>query len=106
MLPSISFGTGRRTQTQSSVRPWEGQDSKWKSGSISNRNRGREANTRGERTKRICIRRSSEAPQGSFCPLTKTYHGSRLIVHVEAITYILLPSFLFRPPLFNGFLGN
>jgi hypothetical protein len=40
MLPLISFETGRKTQTQSSVGPWAGSDSKWKSGSIGNRNHG------------------------------------------------------------------
>ena len=71
MLPSISFGTGRRTQTQSSVRPWEGQDSKWKSGSISNRNRGREANTRGEETKKNLYPALLRSASGELLPLDK-----------------------------------
>ena len=41
MLPLISFETGRKTQTQSSVQDHSlVRDSKWKSGSIWNRNHG------------------------------------------------------------------
>src|SRR6516162_9536204 len=69
MLPSISFETGRRTQTQSSVRPWVGQDSKWKSGSISNRNRSREANTRGEETKKNLYPALLRSASGELLPL-------------------------------------
>src|SRR6516162_1432140 len=71
MLPSISFETGRRTQTQSSVRPSVGQDSKWKSGSITNRNRGREANTRGEETKKNLYPALLRSASGELLPLDK-----------------------------------
>ena len=57
MLPLISFETGRKTQTQSSVQDHSlVRDSKWKSGSIGNRNHGREANTRGEESERTYTR--------------------------------------------------
>jgi len=57
MLLLISFETGRKTQTQSSVEDHSlVRDSKWKSGSIWNRNHGREANTRGEESERIYTR--------------------------------------------------
>ena len=71
MLPSISFETGRRTQTQSSVRPSVGQDSKWKSASITNRNRGREANTRGEETKKNLYPALLRSASGELLPLDK-----------------------------------
>src|SRR6266403_4545763 len=72
MLPLISFETGRRSPTQSSV-----QDhslvcaSKWKSGSIRNRNHGREAHTRGEESERTYTRAPPTARRESFCPLDK-----------------------------------
>ena len=70
MLPLISFETGRKTLTQSS-----GQRkccaSKWKSGSISNRNHGREANTRGEESEKIYTGAPLEARRESLCPLDK-----------------------------------
>src|SRR6516225_2816481 len=71
MLPSISVDTGRRTQTQSSVRPSVGQDSKWKSASITNRNRGREANTRGEETKKNLYPALLRSASGELLPLDK-----------------------------------
>src|SRR6266852_6265221 len=80
MLPLISFGTGRKTQTQSSVQDHSRvRDSKWKSGSIGNRNHGREANTRGEESERICTRAPPKRAGRAFALLTKTYHGSRLV---------------------------
>jgi hypothetical protein len=57
MLLLISFETGRRSQTQSSVQDHSLVcDSKWKSGSIRNRNHGREANARGEESEKIYTR--------------------------------------------------
>ena len=57
MLPLISFQAGRRTQTQSSGQ-LSGLDSQWKSGSIWDRNQGREANARGEKSKEFTPRPS------------------------------------------------
>src|SRR6266478_6262657 len=72
MLPLISFETGRKTPTQSSVQDHSLVcDSKWKSGSIRNRNHGREANTRGEEPEKNLHPRSSQARQESSCPLDK-----------------------------------
>src|SRR5882724_7163767 len=70
MLPLISFETGRKTPTQSSGRQ-KGCASKWKSGSIRNRNHGREANTRGEESERTYTRAPPTARRESFCPLDK-----------------------------------
>jgi hypothetical protein len=44
-------------------------DSKWKSGSIENRNHGREANTVRRRIRKNLYPRSSEARRESFGPL-------------------------------------
>src|SRR5712672_3573340 len=72
MLPLISFETGRKTPTQSSVQDHSLVcDSKWKSGSIRNRNHGREANTRGEESERTYTRAPPTARRESFCPLDK-----------------------------------
>jgi hypothetical protein len=53
-------------------------DSKWKSGSISNRNHGREANTRGEESEKNYTRAPPQRVGRAFALLTKTYHGSRV----------------------------
>ena len=81
MLPLISFETGRRSQTQSSVRPLVGRDSKWKSGSIEIGTTRREAKE-AARTRKSLYQGSSAARQEGFCLLTKTYHGSQLTGHV------------------------
>ena len=72
MLPLISFETGRKTQTQSSVQDHSlVRDSQWKSGSIWNRNHG----PRGQHTRRRIRKdlhpRSSIARRESFCPPDK-----------------------------------
>ena len=48
MLPLISFETGRRTQTQSSGQPQRPRQQMEVWFYLTNRNRGREANTRSE----------------------------------------------------------
>ena len=53
-------------------------DSKWKSGSISNRNPGREAHARGEESERIYTRAPPQRVGRALALLTKTYHGSRI----------------------------
>ena len=70
MPPSISFETGRRTQTQSSGQP-ESCASKWKSGSSIKK----ESRLRGQHSRRRIGKnlhpRSSEARRESFCSLDK-----------------------------------
>jgi len=70
MLPLISFETGRKTPTQSSVRPFMGRDSKWKSGSIPI-GTAAERPTHATRNHKDFTPRSSEARQESPCPLDK-----------------------------------
>ncbi len=70
MLPSISFETGRNTQTQSSGNR-QGCASKWKSGSsIKKEPRLRGQHTR-RRIRKNLHQRSSKARQENFCPLDK-----------------------------------
>ena len=85
MLPLISFETGGKTPTQSSVQDHSLVcDGKWKSGSSGNRNHGREANTRGEESERIYTRAPPKRVGRAFALLTKTYHGSRVTGQVES----------------------
>ena len=77
MLPLIRFQTGRKTPTQSSGQQ-RGCASKWKSGSISNRNHGCEASTRGEESEGLYTRAPPQRVGRVFALLTKTYHGSRI----------------------------
>src|SRR5262249_50850331 len=69
--PLISFETGRRTQTQSC---WAVQEPAPANGSLvlfTNRNRGREANTRAEAAEKNLHLRSSRARRESLLPLDK-----------------------------------
>jgi len=90
MLQLISFETGRKNtnsifcEDHSLVR-----DSQWKSGSISNRNHGREAHTRGEESEKIYTRAPPKRVGRAFALLTKTYHGSRVIGHVVFVWILL-----------------
>ena len=69
MLPLISFETGRKTQTQSSVKDHSlVRDSKWKSGSIPI---GTAAERPTHATRNHSTPRSSQARQESPCPLDK-----------------------------------
>jgi hypothetical protein len=52
--------------------------SKWKSGSIQNRNHGREANTRADAKRVLAPALLHERLRRAFALLTQTYHGSRL----------------------------
>ena len=70
MLPLISFETGRRSQTQSSVRPFLGRDSKWKSGSIELGTTRREAKRRGENSKEL-VPALLRSASGELLPLDK-----------------------------------
>ena len=77
MLPLISFKTGRKTHTQSSGQQKNAAPA---NGSlVLSRNHGREANTRGEESKKIYTRAPPKRVGRAFALLTKTYHGSRLI---------------------------
>ena len=78
MLPSISFETGRKTQTQSS-------EQLQKAASANGRLvllRKKKPRPRGQHTRRRITKnlhpRSSVARRESFALLTKTYHGSRV----------------------------
>src|SRR5450755_3997402 len=81
MLPLISFETGRKTQTQSSGQqkiavPANGS-------LVLSRNHGREANTRGEESKKTYTRAPPKRVGRAFALLTKTYHGSRVIGNLK-----------------------
>jgi hypothetical protein len=76
MLPLISFETGRKTHTQSSGQQKSAAPA---NGSlVLSRNHGREANTRGEGSKKIYTRAPPKRVGRAFALLTKTYHGSRI----------------------------
>jgi hypothetical protein len=74
-----AFETGRKHKLNL-LRSREGCGNKWKSGSIWNRNHGREANTRGEELERIYTRAPPKRVGRAFALLTKTYHGSPSVV--------------------------
>jgi hypothetical protein len=83
MPPSISFETGRKTQTQSSVKTtrW----SKTANGSLVLSEIGTTAekpNARGEGSERSYTRAPPKRVRRAFALLTKTYHGSRVIGEV------------------------
>jgi hypothetical protein len=79
MLSLISFKTGRRSQTQSSVKTTRWSETANRSLVLSGiGTTGREANASGEESERIYTRAPPKRVGGAFALLTKTYHGSRV----------------------------
>jgi hypothetical protein len=79
MLPSTSFETGGKTQSQSSEQPQKAASA---NGSLVLSRIGTAAEkpeTRGEESNKICKRAPPKRVGRAFALLTKTYHGSRLI---------------------------
>jgi hypothetical protein len=86
MLSLISFKTGRRSQTQSSVKTTRWSETANGSLVLSGiGTTGREANARGEESERIYTRAPPKRVGRAFALLTKTYHGSRVTVHVDLL---------------------
>src|SRR5271154_6392221 len=88
MLPLISFETGRSTQIQSSGQLEKAAPANGSLVLSEYRNHGREANTRGEESKRIYTRAPPKRVGRAFALLTKTYHGSRITGHLATSTHL------------------
>src|SRR5579862_7988269 len=71
MLPSISFQTGRKTQTQSSVKTTRGSETANGSLVLSHPGTAAERPTHAAKIKKNLHPRSSAARRESFCPLDK-----------------------------------
>src|SRR5579862_4942421 len=86
MLPSISFETGRKTQTQSSVKTIRGSETANGSLVLSHTGTAAERPTHAAKIRKNLHPRSSAARRRAFALLTKTYHGSRVTAQVKVVT--------------------